>query len=369
LPSDKPQHMTETKNSNPAEGYKILSTLLKQAKDRQLAAKVVAIVNERYQQSLEDYHISTIYADEDKLVLYKELCLILLGRSPGPQIEAKPEPSPAPRADPIEQPAPAAKVAGAQPLFEELCKLAKAAGPDTFKKIAAYLRESLGKPVALPVYHNNWLIPDADKAALYQVLINGIKTKTMDKLAGKIAAGDKRPEGEEQPVQEKSAVQATTPKPPQESTIEDTVPQLPKAVKPEPPLVVDLVSADGNDELARLLSQALKRSQQPVIVPIDEARVAKLVNDILNSRLGDLRIPGEQDIRDVLDTALNNGHFPSSRVEAIVTKSISELAIDKVIEERVTAFEMKLEAAITTKVNNAVNARLRLLADALLVTK
>ena len=244
-------------------------------------SRVAALVKSRHGVTLEDYH-NLPGSDEDKVAFYRE-CVAAL----------KPQDDPA-----LSAPGASDPVA----LFRELCKLMQAAGNDSIKRIAAHLRETTGKVIALPNYHADPNIPAEAKANFYSECIAALKNGDLSRLKGDIGKGDKRVDPlEPEPKPEQPAAEPR-PAPAVEVTFEP-----PPGAEVKAPV---LPNADRMSPVARAILEEIspflpKREQEKA--QVDAEAVRKIADEVFTKQI-------------------NNGGLPIERIQKLIDEALTKAA-------------------------------------------
>jgi hypothetical protein len=200
-----------------------------------------------------------------------------------------------------------------QRAFEILCTQLSKKGADAQKKIMAHLRAVTGKPMALPVYHNDKTITDEDKLGLYKLCVKALLSNNYSELQGQVAQGDKSARvdpieeaaAEKAKPEKKTPAQATTPKPAKlESTTAEILAPIQQTVNPSG----TNTEQPGDSKLLNALEE--------VITVIVEQRILSVIDRTAE------RVAEKLDER--IKHALNNGSFPTDRVKQVVTEVLTQ---------------------------------------------
>lgn len=225
--------------------------------------------------TLQDFHLSSIYGDGDKLAVYRDMVKAILvknGKLADRKLSLPPKAT--------------VPTGGTSAMFTELCGLIKAAGGDAHKKVAAHLRSVTGRSIALPVYNNDKTIPESEKASLYHECIEALKAGDLSKLKGKTGEGDKRAEPD-------NAAAASTPNNMDNGdTISESEPNV-KMTETQDPLSAAIAA----------LQQAQKQAKTAAPT-MDVKAIRGIVDDVLELRMARINIPEDEEIKELAVSAV-----------------------------------------------------------------
>lgn len=208
------------------------------------------------------------------------------------------------------KPAPAAPVKPAADgetraaLFGTLCAALRSVSADNHKRIAAHLRASTGK-IALPIYDNDPSISDEAKAAFYTECLAAINSGDYSGFKSEPAKGDLRVEEPAKPAPAPAAKPARVAAPVAVAEPDDS---------DETDEAVANAVAAAKAATEAMHAALAARKQRPAAPSFD----ADACNRMLDARLASIEIPTKADIEGIISHAMNNGQFPTARVQAMI---------------------------------------------------
>lgn len=198
--------------------------------------------------------------------------------------------------------------------FEILVGKLKDAGPDGQKRIAAHIRSVTGRPMALPVYHNDPAINDADKLRCYSICVRAIMEKNWSLLQGQVANGERRVDPAEEAASP-AASPAPAPVVERNTPVKHEAPA--PAAAPPTPKVVLVDDASRMSPVARAILDEISP-----FLPKGQAVDEDAVNRIAEAKL---KANGEEFKKlceEVFKHSMSNGGFPADRVGKLIHEKL-----------------------------------------------
>ena len=205
--------------------------------------------------------------------------------------------------------------------YEWLKSAVKKVGTEAQMRVAAHLRAvTNGSHYLLPNYHEDKLISDEDKSALYKLVFKALCADNgkpdWSQLDGQAGNGGKRVDPlDVQPV----VLPASRP------PVVDAEPVKLVEARTLTPAIASPVG--GDSEVADLLAKLLKGRLAPENAPpvaLDEATVETIADRCARSAVTEALLDADNDFADKLKHHLGNGSFPTDRVRALIAEAMRD---------------------------------------------
>lgn len=205
--------------------------------------------------------------------------------------------------------------------YEWLKSAVQKVGTEAQMRVAAHLRAvTNGKHYLLPNYHEDKLISDEEKSALYKMVFNALIAANgkpdWNRLSGQAGNAGKRVDPlDVQPV----VLPASRP------PVMDVEPV--KVAEPRTLTPANASPVGGDSEVADLLAKLLRGRLAPENashVPLDEAAVETIADKCARSAVSEALLEADKEFAGKLKHHLGNGSFPTDRVRTLIAEAMRD---------------------------------------------